>query len=163
MKKFPLEALLRTREHRERMALQVVAARRRDLAARVDEVAAIDSRIADVNREDALLTQRVAEGIALHELGAASLTTIETRRALLRDVLTVLNAHREKAELAVQQARNILSETIRDYRRALARRDSAVEQRQRWQAGEVRLADRRDESATEEHIMSRYQTLEHSP
>lgn len=162
MKTFPLETLLRTREHRERRALQEVSEQRIVLGQAVAAMNAVQSRFDELVREDVRLASRLAEGASLAECGVDTFTTIDKRRALVRERAAAVNEELRAASARVDEERRKLADRLLGYRRARAKKDSADLQRDRWQAHEKMLNDRRDEHAADEYNLSRYFSTERS-
>lgn len=156
MKPFPLETLLRTREHRERRAMQAVVEQRAALAVCVREMEAIRARLVVITSEEARLADGLAAGPRHGEYDITRLTSIDDRRALLREQSAAVQAELRAASDKVDEERRKLADCLYGYRRARAKKDSASVQRDRWQTRQKSLDDRRDEHAAEEYTSSRY-------
>jgi hypothetical protein len=162
MKAFPLQTLLRTREHREHRAMQVVNDQRIVLARAMRDMDAVQARLDIITNEEARLEQWLAEGPSLGDCGVNKFTGIDERRGLLRERAAAVNEELCKARERVEQERHKLAECITAYRRARAKKDSAEVQRDRWRTREKSLDERRDEHATDEYTLSRYLLTERS-
>ena len=162
MKPFPLQTLLRTREHREQRALQEVMELRFALAARMQEAAAVQARLDVVTAEEQRLENWLVEQTTQPGCPVKAFTGIDDRRGLLREQNAAITEELQAANAKVDEARLALAEGIRTYRRARAKKDSAAVQRQHWERREKSLDDRRDENAAEEYTLSRYFLTERS-
>jgi putative cell wall-binding protein len=158
MKPFPLEKLLRVREHREQLALQLVNEHKAALGARLAEVQAVRDKLTAVENEERMLIERMATSKAV--TNSVGLAGIDARRALLRDKKVVINEELKEAQDALEEARQTLARSIHAYRQARAMKDSAVVQRDRWHVQEQQISERRDETAAEELTASQYTVAE---
>ena len=155
-----IEALLRARGHREARAMSLVAQNRSLLAKRLNELRAIHVRLAALRREERQLAERLAGTIAAGTFDAAALAAIDDRRALLRDARAKTREELKRARQSVRLARQSLTASIREYLHARARKDAALVQRERQRLAERCSSDRRDASACEDHLLSRYAAME---
>lgn len=157
-----LAALLRVRRHREKRALSVVAQHREQLTKRLAELRPIHARLAALRREERQLAERLSTGVAMGAFDATALADIDNRRALLLDLRLKLREELKRGRQNVRHARQTLTESIHQYLRAHAKKDAALVQRDRQRLAERRLSDRRDASASEDHLLSRYAATEQS-
>jgi hypothetical protein len=155
VKSFPLQTLLKVREHREKRALQVVAEQKAQLESRLREMQAVSAKLDALRAEQAALATRLL-GSGGNGLSVAGLANIDARRALLRDQAVAVSEELEVARRAVERARASFSESVRAYRQLRAKKDSTLVQRDAWLAREQQQADQRDELLAEDLIMSRY-------
>jgi len=160
MKAFPLETLLRTREHRERRALHAVNEQRLLLAEAQRQLDAVQARLDVILNEEKRLDDWLSGGASLGDCDVTKFTNIDERRALLRERAAAVNEELRAASDHVDAERRKLAECLAGYRRARAKKDSADVQRERWQAREKSLSDRRDEHAADEYTLSRYLSTE---
>jgi len=160
MKVFPLETLLRTREHREQRALQAVNDQRLVLTEAQHQMDAVQARLDVIVNEEQRLDSWLADGASISTCDVTKLTNIDERRALLRERAAAVNEELRVAREHVEQERRKLAECLSGYRRARAKKDSAEVQRERWQTREKALSDRRDEQAADEYTLSRYFSTE---
>jgi hypothetical protein len=160
VKQFPLETLLRTREHRERRALQLVNEQRLALTEAQRQMDAVQARLDVILNEEKRLDDWLAGGPTLGDCGVTKFTSIDARRGLLRERAVVVNQELRVASERVDQERRKLAECLTGYRRARAKKDSAEVQRERWQTREKSLAERRDEHLADEYTLSRYLSTE---
>jgi len=163
MKAFPLQTLLRTREHRELRALQAVNEQRLALGEAEQKMDAVQARLDVVLNEERRLDDWLAGGPSLGPCEVSRFTNIDERRALLRERAAAINEELRVARENVEAERHRLAERLTDYRRARAKKDSAELQRGRWQAREQSLNERRDEHAADEYTLSRYLLTERAP
>lgn len=158
MKPFPLRPLLRVREHRADRALRDVVERKAALAARVEERDVVQERLVAIRREEA----GVAEQMLSLAIGAAppiaTLARCMDRLALLRERRLAVLSELQKADARVEEARQALGASVRAYRHAQAKCDSADMQRQVWVSRQLRLDDCREEDTTDDHVGSQFVT-----
>jgi hypothetical protein len=160
MKAFPLETLLRTREHRERRALQAVNEQRLVLNESQRQANEVQARLDVIINEEKRLDDWLAGGASLGDCDGTKFTHIDERRALLRERAAAVSEELRVANDLVDVERRKLAECLAGYRRARAKKDSAEVQRERWQTREKSLGDRRDENAADEYTLSRYWSTE---
>ncbi len=157
MKQFPQQALIRVREHRANRALREVLERKAALAARIEERDAVQRRLGAIRYEEATVAERMAaSGTGRSAPSIATLTRCVDRLGLLRDRRIAVLSELEKADIRIAEARQALAASIRAYRQAQAKCDSAQEQRQIWVSRQLRLDDSRDEDATDDHVANRF-------
>jgi hypothetical protein len=154
VKAFPLETLLKVREHREKRALQVVTDNKAQLTARLNEMQAVNARLTANRDQQNTLALRLSSGGG--GLSVAELSNIDERRGLLRDQAVKISEELEQARKTVERAREVFAQSVHAYRQMRAKKDSTLVQRDKWDAREQHQADQRDEAAAEDLIMSRY-------
>ena len=161
-KRFPLETLVRLREHRTESARLVLMEKQRQTQACRDQCTRIDGEI------QALHTDRVhhrAQLLAPPPPGMAWPAALEQRERHIDYLAKLAVAAQERlkqAQLALRQAEQAQDEARTAYFRARARQE-ALEQRREVSRKEQRgFEARREEAAAEDLLMGRRLPLIHS-
>lgn len=152
---FPLRPLLLLRERRETMAMQVVASTRAALNSRQMESAAVQSKLAEVEKRRRETLGRAATIKEQDGIPAFQMVRYRDHAELLRDREATLHGEVKAARQAVDAALDKVTESQYAYRRERAKRESIDLQKTIWHRNQTMATDRQEESVVEELVTNR--------
>jgi hypothetical protein len=152
-----LTTLLRSRERRERHALEEVHDSRGELAQREDVLETIRVRQLSLREQKQAFSIHRARGIGRGAMTAAQYAVLESYAELLRAREHATEAERVAAEARVDEAEQVWLTKVKDYRLTRAKTENVAELKQRSmrQKQQILLLDA--EAAAEELVSSAYQ------
>ena len=155
MKRYPLETLLRLREHRTEAARQLLMDKQRATQACREACARIEDEIDGLQRDRA---RQRAQMLASPPAGMSwpqALAQREQHIEHLAELLLAAQGRLKHAQAALRQAEQAQDEARAAYFRARARQEALEKRRDLWR-NELRGArNRRDEAAAEDLILGR--------
>lgn len=154
-KRYPLETLLRLREHRtERARLALLDAQRHAQACR-DQCTQIEG---EIDALDNARRQQRARLMSPPPAGMGMSAALQQRECHVAHLLALADAARERlvqAQQRLQQAEQAQAEARTAYFRARSRQDALQQRRDMWRR-DLRLTEaRRDEAATDDLMSGR--------
>lgn len=153
--RFPLETLVRLREHRTELARQVLLDRQRATRECQDKCAAIQGEIQALRRDR---VQQRAQLLAPPPPGMPWPAALEQRERHidhLAELAVAAQARLKNAEQALRQAEQAQDEARAAYFRARARQEALEKRRDAWRRDQRTAQGRRDEAAAEDLLLGR--------
>lgn len=162
MKRYPLETLLRLREHRTESARQVLLEKQRQTQACRDQCTKIQNEIDGLHRDRAhqrgQLLAPPPPGLSL----PAALEQRERHIDHLGELATAAQGRLTQAQAALRQAEQAQDEARIAYFRARARQEALEKRRDVWRRDLRAFESRREEAAAEDLLIGRRSPLIHS-
>lgn len=160
-KRYPLQTLLRLREHRTDAARMVVLEKQRALQAARDAAAKISTEIADLRTEQATQRRRMLEAPTAAQLNSGipwpqQLAQREAHIELLGEQVVAAQGRLAKANEAIRAAEAELAEARTAFFRAKARQDALEKRRDHWRGEQRAHAARVEEAMTEDLLQARF-------
>lgn len=154
-KRFPLDTLVRLREHRTELARQLLLDRQRETRACQDTCVAIQAEIQALHRDRA---QHRTQLLAPPPPGMPWPAALEQRERHidhLAELGVAAQARLRNAEQALRQAEQAQDEARNAYFRARARQEALEKRRDAWRREQRARQNRRDESEAEDLSIGR--------
>lgn len=160
-KRYPLQTLLRLREHRTQAARMVVLEKQRALHAARDACTRIEGEIADLRAEQAAQRRRLLDPPTPAQLSSGipwpqQLAQREAHIDLLGEQVVAAQARLAKAVEAMRAAEKALADARAAFFRAKARQDALEKRRDLWRGEQRALAARAEEAITEDLLQARH-------
>jgi flagellar biosynthesis chaperone FliJ len=162
MKRYPLETLLRLREHRTETARQVLLEKQRQTQACRDACTRIQDEIDGLERDR---RHQRAQMLAPPPAGAPwphALQQRERHIEHLGELAIAAQGRLKQAQAALRQAEQAQDEARVAYFRARARQEALEKRRDLWRRELRSLENRREEAAAEDLLLGRRPPLIHS-
>lgn len=153
--RFPLDTLVRLREHRTELARQVLLDRQRATRACQDKCVAIQAEIQALHRDRA---QQRAHLLAPPPAGLPWPAALEQRERHidhLAELAVAAQVRLKNAEQALREAEQAQEEARVAYFRARARQEALEKRRDAWRREQRAAQGRRDEAASEDLLLGR--------
>lgn len=161
-KRYPLDTLLKLREHRTEAARQVLLERQRETQRCRDKCVAIEGEIDTLQRDRA---HHRAQLLAPPPPGVSWPAAMEQREhhiEHLAELAVAAQTRLKAAEQALRQAEQAQDDARAAYFRARARQEALEKRRDLWRREQRAYQNRRDEAAAEDLLIGRRATLIHS-
>jgi flagellar biosynthesis chaperone FliJ len=161
-KRFPLETLVRLREHRTETARLVLMEKQRQTQACRDQCTRIDGEIQNLQRDR---THQRAQLLAPPPPGMAWPAALEQRERHVEHLAELAVAAQERlkqAQITLRQAEQAQDEARTAYFRARARQEALEQRREVWRREQRGVEARREEAAAEDLLLGRRPSLIHS-
>ena len=159
MKRYPLETLLRLREHRTETARQALLEKQRQTQACRDACLRIEDEIdglaRDRNHQRAQLLAPPPAGIPWPQ----ALQQRERHIEYLAELAVAAQGRLKQAQAALRQAEQAQDEARAAYFRARARQEALEKRRELWRRELRSVENRREESAAEDLLLGRRRPL----
>ena len=160
-KRYPLQTLLRLREHRTEAARMVVLEKQRALQAARDACTAIEGEIAALRAEQVAQRRRLLDPPTAAQLSSGipwpqQLGQREAHIDLLGEQAVAAQGRLAKAVDAMREAEKALAEARTAFFRAKARQDALEKRRDVWRGEQRARASRVEEATTEDLLQARH-------
>jgi flagellar biosynthesis chaperone FliJ len=162
MKRYPLETLLRLREHRTETARQMLLEKQRQTQACRDACTRIQDEIDGLERDR---RHQRAQMLATPPAGVPWPQALEQRERHIEhlgDLAMAAQGRLKQAQAALRQAEQAQDEARVAYFRARARQEALEKRRDLWRRELRSLENRREEAAAEDLLLGRRAPLIHS-
>ena len=157
MKRFPLQTLVRLREHRTDNARLLVTQRQREAAACRDACTGIEGEIAALQADQRAQRQRLMEPPPAAAIAAwpALLAQREAHVDLLGEQVVAAQGRLADAREALRVAEAAVDEARKAFFRAKGRQDALETRRDVWRGEQVGLALQQEEAASDDLLQGR--------
>ncbi len=157
MKRFPLQTLVRLREHRTDSARLLVTQRQRAAAMCRDACTGIEGEITLLQADQRGQRQRLMEPPPPAALGTwpALLAQREAHVELLGEQVVAAQGRLADAREGLRVAEAAVDEARREFFRAKGRQDALEKRREVWRGEQVGLALQQEEAATDDLLQGR--------
>lgn len=155
MKRYPLETLLRLREHRTESARQALQEKQRQTQACRDACARIHDEIETIARERSHQRARMVDPPPAGIPWPQALEQRERHIEHLAELAVAAQGRLRQAQAALRQAEQAQDEARAAYFRARARQEALEKRRELWRREARGLEHRREEAAAEDLLLGR--------
>ena len=155
MKHYPLQTLLRLREHRTETARLAVLEQQRVVQARRDACTSIEDEILQFGLERATQRARLLDPAPPGVAWPVVLGQRESHVEWLGTQIVTAQQRLVQAQQALQEAERVLDETRDAFFRAKARQEALEKRRDSWRGEQHALESRQEEDATADLILAR--------
>jgi hypothetical protein len=160
MKRYPLQTLIRLREHRTEAARQLVLERQREAQACRDACLSVEGEIIALDFEQRQQRGRMLDAPPAGVPWPAALAQREAHIDLLGEQAKAARQRLFKAQDILRAAEVALADARTAFFRAKARVDALEKRRDVWRGEQSALESRQEESATEDLLQARHLAAE---
>lgn len=158
MKRYPLQTLLRLREHRTEAARLAVLERQRAVQACRDTCIMIEGEIIALQFERGQQRKRLLDAPPPNVSWPIALAQREAHIEWLAMQVEEAQARLRQAEQALREAEQALADARAVYLRAKSRQDALEKRKDLWRGEQHAIEIRNEESVTADFLMSRHAT-----
>jgi len=156
MKRYPLQTLIKLREHRVDLARQLVLQRQREVQACRDACLLIEGEIIALEFERGQQRKRLMDPPAAGESWPSALAQREAHIELLGEQAEAARQRLFKAQQKLREAELALAEARAAFFRAKAKQDALEKRRDVWRGEQHAIAARQEERAAEDLLQARH-------